>query len=334
MFDDDYLSDIDHISIAKKADLFIVMPATYNIVGKVSSGIADDLLSTTISATRSDVLFALAMNTNMYENKILKRNIKTLEELGYKFIHPRSGKLACGDEGVGKLEDENIILEYIIDYFTNKDLLGKKILITAGATKEYIDPVRYITNPSTGKMGYFLALNAKRRGADVVFISANENIKVDGAKNIYVKNNMDMYSSVMDEYKDCDIIIKAAAVSDFTHKNYYDKKIKKSDDDLVIDLKRTKDILLEVSKLKEDRFLVGFAAETDDVVENAKKKLKKKNLDMIVANDIKKEGAGFSCDTNIISIITKNSVENFNIMTKDEVSNIILNKIINTYEIS
>lgn len=325
--------DVEHISLAKKADLFLVAPATANFIGKLANGIADDMLTTTIMATNKKVLIAPAMNTNMYENKIVQSNIKKLKELGYYFIEPQSGLLACGDIGKGKLETpEKIVNETLkILNFENNDLLNKNVLITAGPTVEALDPMRFITNRSTGKMGYKLATQAIKRGAKVTLISGPTNLEIP--KNLHkfikIESADEMYDEVIKNLNESDIVIKSAAVADYKPKNYSDKKIKKSDNDLCIELTRNKDILFEVGKLKKDKVLVGFAAETNDLIENATKKVKKKNLDFIVANDLTKEGAGFSVDTNIVKIIDKTGkIEEFPKMKKEEVADIILDKIV------
>ena len=308
IFDDPKTWDVEHIALAKKADLFLVAPATANIIGKIANGIADDMLTTTIMATNAKIVIAPAMNTNMYKNKILQKNIKTLKDLGYHFIDPDSGRLACGDIGEGKLANTDKIVDEVVKIlYKENDLEGKKILITAGPTIESIDPMRYITNRSTGKMGYNIAIEAIKRGAKVTLISGPTNLEVPKGlhKFIQIESAKQMYDEVITNLDDNDVIIKSAAVADYKPANYYDKKIKKSDDDLYLKLERNKDIAKEIGKLKKDKILVGFAAETDDIIENAKSKVIKKNMDFIVANDLTKEGAGFSVDTNIVKIIDK-----------------------------
>lgn len=331
IFDDPKTWDVEHIALAKKADLFLVAPATANIIGKIANGIADDMLTTTIMATNAKIVIAPAMNTNMYKNKILQKNIKTLKDLGYHFIDPDSGRLACGDIGEGKLANTDKIVDEVVKIlYKENDLEGKKILITAGPTRESIDPMRYITNRSTGKMGYNIAIEAIKRGAKVTLISGPTNLEVPKGlhKFIQIESAKQMYDEVITNLDDNDVIIKSAAVADYKPINYSDKKIKKSDDDLYLKLERNKDIAKEIGKLKKDKILVGFAAETDDIIENAKSKVIKKNMDFIVANDLTKEGAGFSVDTNIVKIIDKEGdITDYPIMKKEEVANIILDKI-------
>ncbi|OPJ56903.1 bifunctional phosphopantothenoylcysteine decarboxylase/phosphopantothenate--cysteine ligase CoaBC [Alkalithermobacter paradoxus] len=331
MFEEPKTWDIEHISLAQKADLFLIAPATANIIGKIANGLADDMLSTTVMATKAPVLIAPAMNTNMYENIIVKSNIDKLRELGYKFVDPEEGRLACGDVGKGKLASPEVIVDSIVKILTTeRDLEGKNILITAGPTVEKIDPVRYITNRSTGKMGYAIATEAVKRGAKVTLVSGPTKLdKPTGLeKFIPIESAKQMYDAVIENMNEQDVIIKSAAVADYKPKHIADRKIKKTDDDLVIELDRNKDILKELGEIKKDKILVGFAAETNDLIENAKKKIEKKNLDFIVANDLLQEGAGFGVDTNIVKIIDKNgNIENYPKMTKTEISNIILDKI-------
>ena len=331
MFEEPKTWDVEHISLAKKADVFLIAPATANIIGKMACGISDDMLSTTVMATKGKVLIAPAMNTNMYENPIVQRNIDTLKALNYEFIEPESGRLACGDIGKGKLATPENIVKSVVEALTNEqDLKGKKIIITAGPTVEALDPMRYITNRSTGKMGYSIAKEAIKRGAEVTLISGPT--KLEPPKNlknlIRIESAEEMYEAVINNLEENDVVIKSAAVADYKPKEYSSKKIKKSDEDLVIRLDRNKDIAYEIGKVKKDKILVGFAAETNDLIENATKKVKKKNLDFIVANDLTKEGAGFGVDTNIVKIIDKEgSITEYPIMTKDEVANVILDKV-------
>ncbi|MCC3865839.1 bifunctional phosphopantothenoylcysteine decarboxylase/phosphopantothenate--cysteine ligase CoaBC [Terrisporobacter petrolearius] len=332
MFEEPKTWDVEHISLAKKADIFLIAPATANVIGKVANGICDDMLTTTVMATTGKVLIAPAMNTNMYKNPILQRNINTLKELGYNFVNPESGRLACGDEGEGKLASPEVIVNKVIELFNNedKDLQGKKILITAGPTVESIDPVRYITNRSTGKMGYAIAKIAANRGADVTLVSGPTNIDPPSniKKLIKIQSAEDMYNAIIDNFDENQVIIKSAAVADYKPKTYSNKKIKKSNDDLVIELGRNKDIAYELGKIKKDKILVGFAAETNDLIENAKGKVNKKNLDFIVANDLTEKGAGFGTDTNIVKIIDREgNINKYPQMKKDEVANVILDKV-------
>ena len=332
MFEEPKTWDVEHISLAKKADVFLIAPATANVIGKVANGIADDMLTTTVMATTGKVLIAPAMNTNMYRNPILQRNISILKELGYNFVDPDSGRLACGDIGEGKLASPEKIVDAVVDLFNEdkKDLLGKKIMITAGPTVESIDPVRYLTNRSTGKMGYAIAKMAANRGADVTLVSGPTNIEPpSNIKNlIKVQSAKDMYDAIIDNFDENQVIIKSAAVADYKPKNYSDKKIKKSNDDLIIELDRNKDIAYELGKIKKNKILVGFAAETNDLIENAKGKISKKNLDFIVANDLTESGAGFGTDTNIVKIIDKDgNIAKYPQMKKDEVADVILDKV-------
>lgn len=325
MFDEPKAFEIQHISLAKKADLMLVVPATANIIGKVASGIADDMLSTTIMAAfgRCPVVFAPAMNTNMYKNPILQDNIKKLLKYGYKFIEPSRGRLACGDTGEGKLQDTELIAEMVESMlYSKKDLAGKKVLVTAGPTIAPIDPVRFITNRSTGKMGYAIAEEARDRGAEVTLISGPSNIKVPfGVDFIKVSTNEEMLKQVLDRYYTSDIVIKSAAVADYKPKAYSDLKIKKSEENLNIEFVKDNDILKKLGEIKKSQILVGFAAESNDLIENAKGKLVRKNLDYIVANDITSSDTGFASDENKVFILSKdNSVLELNKMSKRDVA--------------
>lgn len=314
MFAEPKAYEIQHISLAKRADVFLVAPATANIIGKVANGIADDMLSTTIMATRAKVIFAPAMNTKMYENPIVQENINKLKKLGYEFIEPASGVLACGDEGKGKLADVNTIIDSVLNALESKDiekdLLGKNILISAGPTHSKIDPVRFITNRSTGKMGYFLAEEARDRGANVILVSGPTNLTPpQGVKVINITTNEEMKNAILDNYDNSDIVIKSAAVADYKIKHYSNEKIKKGDNDLVLTFVRDNDILKILGERKKQQILVGFAAESNNVVENAKKKLVNKNLDFIVANDITSSDTGFASDDNKVIILSKDGEE-------------------------
>ncbi|MDM1013518.1 bifunctional phosphopantothenoylcysteine decarboxylase/phosphopantothenate--cysteine ligase CoaBC [Clostridium perfringens] len=323
MFAEPKAWEIQHISLAKKADLMLIVPATANIIGKVANGIADDMLSTTIMATKAPVVFCPAMNTNMYENPIVQRNISLLKELGYEFIEPASGRLACGDEGKGKLQDTEIIAEETLRRLhSTKDLLGKKVVVTAGPTMVPIDPVRILTNRSSGKMGYSIAEEARDRGAEVVLISGPTSLrKPNGIKVIDIKTNEDMFNAIKNEFKDADIVIKSAAVADYKAKNYSSEKIKKTGDDLNLIFERDRDILKTLGDMKENQILVGFAAESSNLKENAKGKLERKNLDYIVANDISKPETGFASDENKVTIISKSGEEvSLEKMSKREVA--------------
>lgn len=324
--------DTEHISLAKKADIFLIAPATANVIGKIANGIADDMLSTTVMATKAPVVIAPAMNTNMYENPVTQANIQKLKDLGYIFIEPGYGRLACGDLGPGKLAEPDLIVENI-KFLLNKtdELKGKNVLVTAGPTQEAIDPVRYITNKSTGKMGYALAYQAALMGAKVTLVTGPTNLEIPFgiSEVIKIKSAGQMYEAVTSRFDEMDIVIKSAAVADYKPKNISDSKIKKSDSDLVLELDRNKDILFELGKLKTKQVLVGFAAETDDLIANAQKKLAKKNLDFIVANDLKQEGAGFAGDTNIVKLLfADGNIQELPIMTKNQLSKEIYDKII------
>lgn len=311
MFEEPKAWEIQHISLAKRADVFLVAPATANIIGKVANGIADDMLSTTIMATKAKVVFAPAMNTNMYENPIVQENIKKLKNLGYEFIEPSSGILACGDEGKGKLAPVQDIVDITMsNLYDKKDLVGKKVLVTAGPTRASIDPVRFISNHSTGKMGYAIAEEARDRGADVTLISGPTNEEpLVGIKTIKITTNSEMREEVLSLYDNVDIVIKSAAVADYKPKEYSNQKIKKGEGSLVIELVRDNDILKELGDKKQNQILVGFAAESQNVVENARKKIEKKNLDYIVANDITSKDTGFGSSDNKVIIISKNGEE-------------------------
>ena len=334
MFKEPKTWEVEHIELAKKADVFLIVPATANFIGKLAAGIADDMLTTTVMATRAPVIIAPAMNTNMYTNRIVQANMDKLGDLGYRFIDPASGRLACGDIGAGKLADVDDILAFIVDFFEKeseaKDLAGRRIMISAGPTIEAIDPVRYITNRSSGKMGYAIAKRAVARGAQVTLVSGKTDLEVpEGlAKFISIESADDLYENLVGEFDSNDVVIQSAAVADYKPKSYSDKKIKKKDSDLSIELCRNKDIAQELGKIKGDKVLVGFAAETNDVLENAAKKIKKKNLDFIVANDLTMQGAGFSTETNIVKIIEADGrIKEYPKLLKSEVGDIILDKV-------
>ena len=331
MFDEPKAWEIQHISLAKWADLVVVVPATANIIGKVANGIADDILSTTIMATKAEVIFCPARNTNMYENKIVQKNMATLKDLGYGFINPASGRLACGDIGRGKLENTEIIAEKIIKKLSSKsrDFEGKNVLVTAGPTIVPIDPVRYLTNRSTGKMGYEIAKEARDRGANVTLISGPTSLDIPtGVNFIKVNTNEEMLNAVLDNFNDSNIVVKSAAVADFNVKEYSKEKIKKTDSNLVIELERDKDILETLGKQKTNQIIVGFAAESSNVIENAKAKLKRKNIDYIVANDITSNDTGFASDDNKVTIISSlGDVISLDKMSKREVAKNIFDMI-------
>ena len=310
MFAEPKAWEIQHISLAQKADLMLIAPATANVIGKISNGIADDMLSTTVMATKAKVLIAPAMNTNMYQNPIVQNNISKLKDFGYKFIEPASGRLACGDIGIGKLADVNTIVERVIEELEDKeqDLLGKKVLVSAGPTIAPIDPVRYITNRSTGKMGYAIAKEARDRGAEVILVSGPTNLEPPkNVKIINIKTNEEMKKEILQNFKWADIVIKSAAVADYKPKEYSKEKIKKGEGDLNICLTRDNEILKFLGEIKTHQVLVGFAAESDNVLENAERKLKNKNLDFIVANDITSSDTGFGSEDNKVVILSKNN---------------------------
>ncbi|MBY6929729.1 bifunctional phosphopantothenoylcysteine decarboxylase/phosphopantothenate--cysteine ligase CoaBC [Clostridium botulinum] len=310
MFSEPKAWEIQHISLAEKADVFLVAPATANIIGKVANGIADDMLSTTIMATKAKVIFAPAMNTHMYENPIVQGNIEKLKTLGYEFIEPASGRLACGDIGKGKLEDPKIIVDRVISQFTKKDLVNKNILVTAGPTISPIDPVRYITNRSSGKMGYAIAKEARDRGANVTLISGPTSLEVPADINfIRVSTNSEMKEEVNKYFDNSDVVIKSAAVADYKAKEYSNQKIKKGKGDLELAFTRDNDILMELGSKKKNQILVGFAAESQNLKENAKRKLINKNLDYIVANDITSEDTGFASEDNRVIILSNKDEE-------------------------
>lgn len=324
--------DVEHISLAQSADLFLVAPATANIIGKVANGVADDMLSTTIMATRAKVIFAPAMNTNMYENKVVQDNIEKLRAMGYGFIEPSSGRLACGDYGKGKLESPEEIVKVVKKHFIRSDeLLGKKIVVTAGPTVERLDPVRYISNNSSGKMGYRIAEKARDRGADVTLISGPTSLDIPrGVNFIGVETTEDMYRAVESEYKDADVLIKAAAPLDYRPKHYSVQKIKKGSGDLTLEFERNIDIAKSIGENKaSSQVLVGFAAESENLLENAKKKIEKKNLDFIVANDISDKRFGFKSEENIATIIYRSgkTVELAQ-MSKSEMADRIMDNLI------
>ncbi len=330
-FDRNFQFQVEHVSIAKKADVVMLAPASANVIGKIAHGIADDMLTTTIMACKCPVYISPAMNTNMYENPIVQDNMKILEKYGYHIITPASGYLACGDTGAGKMPEPETLLQYILQEIAfDKDLKGKKILITAGPTQEKIDPVRYITNHSSGKMGYALAKRAAMRGAEVTLVSGQVSIAPPPfVKVVSITSAKDMFDAVTAVSDEQDIIIKAAAVADYRPAVVSDEKMKKKDGDLSIELERTDDILKYLGEHKrEGQFLCGFSMETQNMIENSRDKLKKKNLDMICANNLKVEGAGFKTDTNILTLITKNEEVSLDMMSKEDAAGVILDKIV------
>lgn len=331
-FDRNFKFKVEHIALAELADVFMIAPASANVIGKIANGIADDMLTTTFMACKKKKILAPAMNTNMYENPIVQDNIKKLKDYGMEIIEPATGYLACGTTGSGKLPDEKILFEYILrEVAYEKDLSGKTVLVTAGPTREAVDPVRFISNHSTGKMGYAIARCASLRGARVILVSGPVSIEPPlFAEFVPVVSAEDMYNAVM-KYKDeADIIIKSAAVADYTPVTISSEKIKKQDGDMRIELKRTKDILKELGQSRrENQFICGFAMETENLIENAVKKLESKNVDMIVANSLKTEGAGFGTDTNVVTLITKDGKTELPLMSKIDVAMKILDAAVN-----
>lgn len=323
-FDEKDSKNIAHIHLADWADLVLVAPATANVIGKLAGGIADNMVSTTLLAATSPVWIAPAMNVHMYEHPAVKRNIEILRQYGYTFVEPAEGYLACGYVGKGRMEEPEIIVAKISEFFSKRlgNLAGKTILITAGPTREKIDPVRFLTNHSTGKMGYAIATEAIAAGAKVILISGPVSLSPPhGVEFIHVESAEDMYHAVMEHFAHADIVIKTAAVADYRPKVSYDHKIKKQPGDQVIELERTKDILLELGKRKQDQILIGFAAETEQVDRYAQRKLEAKNADMIVANNVREKGAGFGTDTNIVTIHKRNGEKiELPLLSKNEVA--------------
>lgn len=316
---------VHHIEVAKWADLMLIAPASANTIAKMANGIADNFLLSTYLACDKDVFIAPAMNTNMLKAKTTQRNLKILKDDGVRIIKPEPGLLACNTIGDGRLEEPIEIIDYLEDYFTEKDLLGKKIIVTAGPTVEPIDFVRYISNNSSGKMGYNIANEARKRGAEVILISGPvKPIKVNGIKRIEIKTNADMKSAIAREFDNADALIMSAAPVDYKVKKASDKKIKKNGSNLNLELVENIDIIQYFGSIKNKQTIIGFAAETDDLIANAKTKLEKKNLDYIIANDLTKWGAGFDVDTNVASIISKDAIDNLEIMPKSQLANKIL----------
>jgi phosphopantothenoylcysteine decarboxylase/phosphopantothenate--cysteine ligase len=323
-------SEIGHINLADSADLFVIAPATANVIGKVAAGIADDLLTTVLMATKAPVLIAPAMNIHMYENPILQENVRKLRRLGYHFIEPAEGYLACGYEGKGRLPEPEKILEEIRRLLKKKDLVGEKLLITAGPNREPLDPVRYLSNRSSGKMGYALARAAIRRGAEVALISGPTELEPPaGARLTSVTTAAEMRHAVLEEFSECTAVIMAAAVSDYRPVDFARKKIKRGKGPIELRLEPNPDILKEISARKNGKMLVGFAAETGELVANAAKKLKDKNLDMIVANNVSEAGAGFDVETNVATILDRDgTVRSLPLMSKDELAEQILDHLL------
>lgn len=329
-FDRNFQYSVEHVSLAKLADVVMVAPASANVIAKLAHGMADDMLTTTILACKCKKIISPAMNTNMFENPIVQDNLRICASYGMEIIDPAVGYLACGDTGAGKMPEPEVLYDYIErEVACKKDLSGKKILITAGPTIEAIDPVRFLSNHSTGKMGYAIAKAAYLRGAEVTVVTGKTDTKKPPfAKVIEIKSAKEMFEAVKDCYGDQDAIIKAAAVADYRPKTAGTEKTKKTDGDMSIDLERTDDILLWLGKHRKDgQFLCGFSMETQNMLENSRKKLEKKNIDMIVANNLKMAGAGFGTDTNVVTIITKEKEQELEIMTKDEVAHRLLDEI-------
>ncbi len=330
-FDRNFEYSVEHVSLAKKADVVMIAPASANVIGKIAHGIADDMLTTTVMACKCKKIIAPAMNTNMFENPIVQDNMKILEKYGYEVISPDVGYLACGDTGAGKMPEPELLLEYILqEAACEKDMRGLKVLVTAGPTQEAVDPVRYITNHSTGKMGYALAQVCARRGASVTLVSGPTALKRPRFVDIVnVKSAEEMYEAVTERAPEQDIIIKAAAVADYRPKQESSEKIKKKEGALALEMERTKDILASLGERRQPgQFLCGFAMETRDLLENARQKLKKKHADMIVANSLREEGAGFGGSTNVVTLITEKEELSLGRMSKEETASKIIDKIL------
>ena len=329
-FDRNFNFEVKHVSLAKKGDLFVVAPCTANVIGKLAHGICDDMLTTTMLATRAPKLIAPAMNTGMWENPILQDNLQKLQGYGYHIIHPIVGRLACGDTGTGKMASEETILEHILSFMAKEqDLKDKKILVTAGPTQEAIDPVRFITNHSSGKMGYAIAKMARLRGAEVTLVSGPVNIKpFTGVNLVSVVSAQNMFEAVTTRSEDQDVIIMCSAVADYTPSNYSDQKVKKQEGDMSIPLTRTKDILGYLGKHKNaGQLLVGFSMETENLIENSRAKLTKKHVDLICANSISEGNTGFAVDTNKVTLITNSGVVELPLCSKEETADMILDHI-------
>lgn len=330
-FDRNFEFQVEHVSLAKQADVFLVAPASANVIGKMAHGIADDMLTTTLLACRAPILVSPAMNTNMYENPVVQDNISTLQRYGMKVITPASGHLACGDAGAGKMPEPETLFSYIeAEIACEKDLAGKKVLVTAGATQESLDPVRYLTNHSTGKMGYALAKAAMLRGAQVTLVSAPTNLEPPlSAEVLPVVSAQEMYEAVEQRFEDTDILVMAAAVADYRPREFADHKIKKKEGDNVLELSRTTDILGTLGARKRaDQFLCGFSMETEQLIENSKEKLEKKHLDMIAANNLRTQGAGFGTETNVVTLIRPDEIEELPLLSKLEVAHRIFDRIL------
>lgn len=330
-FDRNFKFDVEHISLAKKADIFMIAPATANVIAKIANGIADDMLTTTFLASKCKKIVSPAMNTAMFENQITQDNIAKLKKYGIGVVEPQNGLLACGDTGAGKMPEPDFLFDVIErEIAREKDMLGKKVLVTAGATMESLDPVRFLTNHSSGKMGFAIAKEAMLRGAEVTVVKANTTAEIPNfVKIVEVSSAKDMFDAVTALSDQQDIIVKAAAVADYTPESYVDSKIKKKDGDLSIPLKRTMDILKYLGEnKKEGQFLCGFSMETDNMLENSKAKLSKKNADMIVANNLRDAGSGFKTDTNAVTLITRDGHRSLELKSKAEVAKEIFDEIL------
>nr|WP_178631446.1 bifunctional phosphopantothenoylcysteine decarboxylase/phosphopantothenate--cysteine ligase CoaBC [uncultured Mediterraneibacter sp.] len=330
-FDRNFEFSVEHVSLAKKADVALIAPASANVIGKLAHGIADDMLTTTVMACKCKKIISPAMNTNMFENPIVQDNLKTLEHYGYEVINPAVGYLACGDTGAGKMPEPEVLAEYILkEIAREKDMKGLKVLVTAGPTQEAVDPVRYITNHSTGRMGYAIAKVCMQRGAEVTLVTGPSALKKpEFVQTVAITSAKEMFDEVTSRAPEQDIIIKAAAVADYRPKHVSDQKMKKKEDDMALEMERTDDIIAYLGAHKpEKQFLCGFSMETEHMLENSRKKLKKKNLDMIVANSLKVEGAGFGGDTNVVTIITEEKEEELGKMSKEDTAAKILDHIL------
>ena len=330
-FDRNFEFHVAHVSLAKKADVILVAPATANIIGKMANGIADDMLTTTVLAARCPIIVSPAMNTNMYRNSIVQENLQKLMSHGMEVIPPQVGRLACADVGEGKMPDEAVLMAYLrraVAY--ENDMKGMKVLVTAGPTQEPIDPVRYITNHSTGKMGFAVARAAMERGAEVTLICGQTAVEppllVDVVR---VRTAAEMLEAVNTHFPECDILVKSAAVADFTPATYHDQKVKKNDGEMSLELKRTADILRHVATLKKpNQYVCGFSMETSHLLENSKKKLEEKSLDLVVANNLNDQGAGFGVDTNVVTLITRDEVKPLPILSKEDVAHQLLDTLL------
>ena len=330
-FDRSFQHSVAHVSVADRADFVLIAPATANVLAKLAHGLADDMLTTTVLACNCPKAAAPAMNTKMYENPVTQDNIAALRRYGWEIVEPASGRLACGAVGKGKLPEPEQLLEVCLHQLTHsKDMIGKRVLVTAGPTREALDPVRYLTNHSSGRMGYAIAKAASSRGAEVTLVSGPTALPRPGYVEVVdVVSAQDMYAAVTDRADEMDIIIKAAAVADYRPANIADQKMKKSDDELSIPLERTKDILAELGARKRPgQFLCGFSMETEHLLENSQKKLVKKHLDLIAANNVKVEGAGFGVDTNVLTLISPDGVRKLPLLSKDEAANALLDEIL------